>query len=242
MVQLPVFSLDENQESFDFATQISQALVKDRPVAGYYLERDQGVWCIKNQEMGRRFEIRFDLEADLTKKMSQHINPKKDLFARAIGVAQRPSPLVFDATVGLGQDALSLIALGCQVIGCEINPILFHLLSHSVQKSSTLSNKFLLHEGDSLRWVEKYVQRADCFFLDPMFENTHKKSLPKKGLAFLRTITTDSLDSAQRVIARLLALKAKRVVVKRPINSNHLYVKPNLVFKGKMIRYDVYTR
>ena len=39
-----------------------------------------------------------------------------------------------------------------------------------------------------------------------------------------------------------IKLGVKRVVVKRPLKSENLYGKPNIVYPGKLIRYDVYTR
>ena len=215
-------------------------LVKATPDS-YYLALEKGQWIVRDGRQGRNFFIRIDLDTDLGVLKKQKLNPKKDLLSRALGVPRQNNYLVLDGTLGFARDAVHMIACGAQVVGYEKHPITFLLLESALHQAAEVQKHLSIFQGDCLLGVKAQLDTVDCVYLDPMFENVKKKSAPKKSLAFLREISPVDVD-VQRVIEGAIGLGIKRLVVKRPINSDHLYGKPNIVYEGKLIRYDVYTR
>ena len=82
--------------------------------------------------------------------------------------------------------------------------------------------------------------RPDVVYIDPMYPPRRKQSaLPKKEPRLLRALVGDDPDAAD--LARVaLQVAARRVVVKRPGHAEPLLPDPDLAYKGKLVRYDVY--
>jgi 16S rRNA (guanine1516-N2)-methyltransferase len=72
-----------------------------------------------------------------------------------------------------------------------------------------------------------------------MFEDANEKALPKKEMRIFRSVVGSDED-ALSVFNMARALKPKRLVIKRPRLSIPLMENPNISFKGKATRYDVY--
>ncbi len=207
----------------------------------YFLVFEQGRLRLKDPRQGNNFFLEIDPAADFENLKRQKINYKKDLLSRAVGFKGEENYLIFDGTMGFGKDDFHFIDLGAQVIGCDHNPVVFALMQNAWQRSPVLQKSMKILFGDSKIEIEKFSEKLDCLYLDPMFENFKKKSKPKKEMAYLREIQSEEED-IKEVLTRALDLKIKRVVVKRPIKGDHLVMKPNNIFAGKLIRYDVYKR
>ncbi len=208
----------------------------------YFLVFEKNQWVVRDFRQGKNFVIRIDFDEEIRKMQLQKLNPKKDLFARALGMAGQDDFHVLDGTFGVGKDAVHLICCGAQVIGYEKNPITFTLIESALQNSSQAKAHLQVHCGDVEESFEKWKNVAQALYLDPMFENVSKKSAPKKSLVFLREIAPIETENVQGVISKALDLGIKRVVVKRPLKAAQLYDKPQQVLHGKLIRYDVYSR
>ncbi len=172
--------------------------------------------------------------------------PRKNQFAQAIG---KHSQTVVDATTGWAQDALALFRMGFQVSCIERSPVMAALIADGLQrlqqKDWVQRRQLTVPEllvGDSIQLLDSLPFNPDCIYLDPMFPPKRKKSaMAKKSMTLLRDILGDDLDR-QQLFDTAFQKTAKRVVVKSPDYAEPLGGKPELVFKGKLLRYDVYLR
>lgn len=229
----------EGRASAELAKSLGIPLALNVP-EDYYLCFENGQLVVRNNQFGKNFVIAPDFKEELDRLKRQRLGPKKDLLCRALGFKGQPDFCVFDATLGFAKDALHLIALGIQVVGCEKNKIVFSLLESAID---SLEGPIALEiiNGDSGQELASFGDRCQALYIDPMFEDLKKKSAPKKNLAFLRALVSPEFD-VQGVISNARSAGIKRVVVKRPVNSENLYGKPDIVYEGKLIRYDVYTK
>ena len=162
----------------------------------------------------------------------------RDLLARATG---RNCRTIFDATAGLGRDALHLAWLGRQVTAVERSPVLAELLRDAVESLELVSGvgSIKVHCGDS-RLLLKELPKADVVYLDPMFPDRGlHHAAPRKELELLRGLV--GLDPDAKALADLAQTCAgRRMVVKRPRSARPLTGSPDFEVPGRAIRYDVY--
>jgi 16S rRNA (guanine1516-N2)-methyltransferase len=181
----------------------------------------------------------------------KHGGGRSQLIAKAVGIKSKENPLtVLDATAGLGVDAFILANLDCDVLMLERSPIIAALLKDALERASQNPNfkniKLRLLEADSIDYLAKLASnksapKPDVIYIDPMYPIRTKSALGKKNLRILKDIVGEDLD-APKLLANALACARKRVVVKRPRLGATIAGKcePDLVFKGKSSRYDVY--
>lgn len=173
---------------------------------------------------------------------------KKSLLAKALGV--RPSIeklVVLDATAGLGRDSLLISGLGCRVLACERNPVLFEMLENGRQRLgqceellSFLGRVEWLHI-DSLELLSNDKrERPDVIYLDPMYPEKKKSALPKKEMQILQRLTGGESEDGVFLLEKSLSWAKQRVVVKRPPSATPLAGHPQYSYQGKSVRYDVY--
>ena len=81
---------------------------------------------------------------------------------------------------------------------------------------------------------------ADVIFLDPMFPDRGRQSAqPRKAQQMLRRLAGEDPDAS--ILFQVARQHArKRVVVKRPRNAPPLGDDPDIMHKGKSVRYDIY--
>ena len=80
----------------------------------------------------------------------------------------------------------------------------------------------------------------DVIYFDPIFPEKTKTALSRKSARLLRNVVGDDVDSAEVFELALKKFK-KRVVVKRPKHAKTITdLKPDIVFAGKAVRFDVY--
>ncbi len=150
--------------------------------------------------------------------------------------------MVIDATAGLGHDASLIACMGWQVIGIERDPFLAAALDLSLRDATRcdelqvmLSGRLEFRCGDATTMLP--TMEADVVYLDPMFTARRKQSaLPKKPAQILQALVDPGDDEALLAAART---QADRVVVKRPTGGPPI-AEPDLVFPGRLVRYDVY--
>ena len=95
---------------------------------------------------------------------------------------------------------------------------------------------------DAISYLKKLPnnKKPDVIYLDPMYPTRTKSALGKKELRILRQIVGEDLDAGELLQVALKTAR-KRVVVKRPRLAPPIPgPEPNLVFKGKTSRFDVY--
>jgi 16S rRNA (guanine1516-N2)-methyltransferase len=162
----------------------------------------------------------------------------RDLLARSIG---RRCRSVVDATAGFGHDAFHLFHLGKRVIAIERSPVVAVMLADAIDRLVPLerSDSLQLISDDARRWFAQ-CDPPDVIYLDPMFPDRQGRSaLAGKELQILRVLVGDDEDAGDLFhVARSVALQ--RVVVKRPTWAGPLESVPDLEYRGRAIRYDVY--
>jgi 16S rRNA (guanine1516-N2)-methyltransferase len=174
---------------------------------------------------------------------------RRQPLARAIGICGEP-PRVFDATAGLGRDSFLLACLGCQVTVVERSPILGVLLRDGLDRAATsldpklaaIAGRMSLTFGDARRILADVPNDAtpDVVYLDPMYPPKTKSALAKKEMRICRRLVGDDPDAGELLgVARTVA--RRRVVVKRYRHAPPLAPDVTTEYRGRVVRYDVYS-
>lgn len=179
----------------------------------------------------------------------KHGGGKNQLIAKAIGIKNKKTLKVLDATAGFGVDAFILATLGCEVVMLERSPVIGALLEDGLtrlKKEQPYHNlKINLYITQATVYLKKIIQhnvpQPDVIYLDPMFPQRQKSALNKKTMRILHEIVGAD-DDAHKLLALALKSAKNRVVVKRPKNSPSLtLLKPDLqLASGGSSRYDIY--
>ena len=153
-------------------------------------------------------------------------------------------PVAFDATAGMGEDALLLAAAGCEVYLFEQNAVIAALLEDAMRRAADHPD---LHEiigrmhliiGDSITLMAQTPASPELIYLDPMFPARRKSGLIHKKLQLIQKLE-QPCDAQEELLAAAVALHPKKIIIKRPLNGAFLAgKKPNHSIKGKAIRYD----
>lgn len=172
---------------------------------------------------------------------------RRQLIARAIGF-KHAGLRVVDATAGLGRDAFLMAWLGCHVTAIERSPVIAALLADGLNRAAAepalaeaVSSRLRLVEGDARDLLPRLAadQPPDVTYVDTMFSPKAKSALARKEMRICRLVTGDDEDASE-LVATALAHTVSRVVVKRWLRSAALRANPDITYRGKTIRYDVY--
>ncbi|MDP7029676.1 MAG: class I SAM-dependent methyltransferase [Phycisphaerales bacterium] len=216
------------------------AVSGDGPIqAGEYrivlFEDREELWDAANRRRGMPLSFR-----SLDRRTGAGNLSRKQPLGKAIG---GDSTTVIDATAGLGHDAALLACMGWNVTAIERDPFIATMLELSKEDAARdpdlweiLASGLSVCRGDAAEMLGELS--ADTVYLDPMFTARRKSSaLPKKPAQVLQALASES-DDAALLHAGLKA--APRVVVKRPSDGPPILESPDLVFAGRLVRYDVY--
>ena len=167
-------------------------------------------------------------------------NSKQELLSKAIGFKPHKAiPSVVDLSAGIGSDAYLLHQLQCPLILLERSRIIYIFLKHALRHAGLDITLYNIDAQDYLQKL-KPDYYPDIIYFDPIFPNTNKTALPKKSAQWLRQLAGSDSD-AKTVFELALTKAKKRVVVKRPLHAETINTqKPDIVFSGKTIRFDVY--
>ena len=165
---------------------------------------------------------------------------------KAVGLKGGQSPIIIDATAGLGRDAFLLASLGSQVTLIERSDIIHELLAAGMeaahqaggQHKEIIERMTLIH-GNSIELLPR--MHADVVLVDPMHPRRKKSALVKAEMRAIRDIVGFDEDQLL-LIETALAIAAKRVVLKWPARAAPLAgLRPaSYQITGKSIRYDVF--
>ncbi len=178
----------------------------------------------------------------------EHGGGRKQALGRAVGLKPNYSPHIFDATAGLGRDAIILSSLGCQVTCCERSPVIHALLSDGILRAAKdpeleeYVSRLTIHNGNSLVLLShlSLEQDPEVIYLDPMFPHRTKSALVKKEMRCLRILAGEDTDS-YLLLKKALECATNRVVCKRPLQSEPIEgPKPHFSIKTKKHRFDIY--
>ena len=210
-----------------------------------FLTTDEGLHLgYKNKTVSKPIQV--DFVAGQAAHRRQYGGGRGQLIARAVGLKKHPNPAVLDVTAGLGRDAFVLASLGCQVTMIERSTVIVALLQdglnrlHQNQLSDNIFLELLVDDARDVLRKTSQAEKPDVIYMDPMFPHRDKTALVKKEMRILRELVGDDIDAAELLELALKTAK-KRVVVKRSKLAPHLTQStPDLIFKGKSSRYDVY--
>jgi 16S rRNA (guanine1516-N2)-methyltransferase len=179
-----------------------------------------------------------------------HGGGRKQPMARAMGLKPGYSPLILDATAGLGRDGFILAALGCRVLLCERSPIICALLQDGLSRAlvdprlHAIAERITLYAGDSRQLLPALApeERPEVIALDPMFPHRTKSALVKKEMRVVRAVVGEDSDTSD-LLQVALAHADKRVVCKRPLQALPLAgPAPTFAITTPKHRFDVYLR
>ncbi len=175
---------------------------------------------------------------------------KGQTLAKAVGLHKTGSPVILDATAGMGKDAFVFASLGASVILMERSPVSAALLSDALERGQNnpeISDiikrmRFIFYDATNIteNTIRQWPDKPDVIYLDPMFPHRKKTAQVKKEMLIFQKITGSDLDSDQ-LLATALNIAPKRVVVKRPIKAPYLnQQQPSYTLKMKKHRFDIY--
>lgn len=171
---------------------------------------------------------------------------------KAVGIKKGNAhrPAVIDCTAGLGEDAWLLASHGCTVTAIERQPVIAALLDDAIKRAvkvkPEIAQGLTLNKSNAVDWIASasshQSQAPDALVLDPMFP-TGRKAKERKPMRVLRMLAGDD-DDAPALLDAALMTDVHRVCVKRPLHApvieNTQRPKPDVVYKGKAVRFDVY--
>jgi 16S rRNA (guanine1516-N2)-methyltransferase len=167
---------------------------------------------------------------------------RSDPLPRALGLPRRQdAPSVFDATAGLGRDAMALATLGCRVVACERIPALA-LLTAAASAAAAFAERLQVLVGDAVVALARCSDptRPDVVYLDPMFGEPGTAQV-KKDMQVCRLLAGPPEDPTALFVAAKSAAR-ERVVVKRHKGEAPLAAGVSFAVAGERIRFDVYLR
>ena len=175
---------------------------------------------------------------------------KGQIIARAVGLNKMSTPVILDATAGMGKDAFIFASLGARVILMERSMVAAALLTDALHRAAQHSQiadiinrmEFIFADARLLGTDRGVIldQQVDVIYLDPMFPHRKKSALVKKEMLAFQQLIGDDADSDELLpICRQQA--KKRVVVKRPLKAPYLNnTQPSLSMTMKRHRFDIY--
>lgn len=172
-----------------------------------------------------------------------------EMVCKAVGMQQKKSLRILDATAGLGRDAFVLASCGASVWLQERSPLIHALLRDGLQRAQQDSElapiiaRMQLARQNSISNLQAYTSEfgIEVIYLDPMFPEREKSALVKKEMRIFRELVGADEDAHELLDAALNA-GAARVVVKRPRHAQCLAkIKPSHTLEGKSSRFDVYS-
>lgn len=186
-----------------------------------------------------------DFERPSARRRQCH--PGQELLVQAAKVRHTVSPLVIDATAGLGRDGFLLAAAGCRVRMFEHNPIVAALLQDGLERAArsphtmSIARRIHLIVDNALKHLPELDEHPDVIYLDPMFPQRSKSAKVKQDLQLLQLLD-DKNDAPEQLLLAALAVRPRKVVVKRPLKGPVLMgLRPTYMLKGKAVRFDVYV-
>jgi len=167
-------------------------------------------------------------------------------LAKAMGLRAGKTPVIVDATAGLGRDAFLLASLGAHVTLIERSDKMHALLTDGMNSAliaggpfADIISRMTLLKGDA----KDLLADLDCeaVLIDPMHPPRKNSALVKQELRQVRDIVGTDDDAADLVNVALAHAK-NRVVLKWPAKADPIAGVRAFSHQilGKSTRYDVF--
>lgn len=218
-----------------------------RPAHGLVLILGASGLCLADAGSPREQPLQVDFVGGPMGYRQRQGFRRDDLLPRAVGIKAGVRPTLLDATAGLGRDAFMLAGMGCPVTLHERHPVVHALLDDGLRRArseprlaETLARMQLLALDSLAGGFSSAEADFDVIYLDPMFPERSKTALVKKPMRLFHALVGTDAD-ADQLLGMALPMARKRVVVKRPLYAPPLAgLAPDLDYKGKAVRFDVY--
>jgi len=242
-VKIPLFS--EIELSSELKTEITMVqsdleveVCARRPTDESYFEFSSKGLTLVDHELGK---LHLDFIEDRVNYSRQSHLGKNELIAKAVGLS-RGVQRVFDATLGLAEDAWFFLRLRVPVVGCERSPVVYLLLKDAVRRARLVFPElpFHIHYADAKAVLRSHPDEFPVVYMDPMFPEKKKSALPRKEMRIFRKWVGDDGDITE-LFETAMEHATERVVVKRPNKAPDLADGVVHSFKGKTVRYDLYS-
>ena len=167
-------------------------------------------------------------------------------LARAMGFRSGKTPLIVDATAGLGRDAFLLASLGAQVVMIERSEKMHSLLVQGMDRAVKEGGEFreiigrmTLLKGDAKDLLPELS--GEAILIDPMHPPRKNSALVKRELRQVREIVGTDEDAVDLVRVALRNAR-NRVVLKWPTKADPIkgIQMCSHQIHGKTTRYDVF--
>ena len=171
---------------------------------------------------------------------------RRQALPRAAGFTKGRTPVVVDATAGLGRDAFLLASLGAEVTLVERSPEIHALLQDGMARAEDAGGavgetiaRMTLVLGDAKVMLPEL--KAEVVLVDPMHPPRGNSALVKKEMRLLRAVVGTDPDAFD-LMQVALAAASKRVVLKWPLRAAGMagLAPPSHQIRGKTTRYDVF--
>ena len=165
---------------------------------------------------------------------------------RAVGFAAGKTPLIVDATAGLGRDGFLLASMGARITLIERSPVVHAQLRDALERAraagpstAAIVERITLLHGDAKALLPGLG--AEVVLVDPMHPPRKGTALVKNEMRVLRRLVGADPDARELMLVAL-ASATKRVVLKWPLHGEMLpdLPKPSHQILGKTTRYDVF--
>ena len=167
-------------------------------------------------------------------------------LAKAMGLRGGRTPMIVDATAGLGRDSFLLASLGAQVTLIERSERMHTLLAQGMARAAReggelreIIGRMSLLKGDAKDLLPQLS--GDAILIDPMHPSRKNSALVKRELRQVRDIVGTDEDAADLVHVALENARS-RVVLKWPVKADPIegIRACSHQILGKTTRYDVW--
>ncbi len=191
-------------------------------------------------------ELRVDFVSGAVAHRLKFGGGRGQALAKAMGLRAGKTPMIVDATAGLGRDAFLLASLGAQVTLIERSPQMHALLVQGMQRAkdeggefSDIIGRMTLLQGDAKDLLPELS--GEAILIDPMHPPRKNSALVKRELRQVREIVGSDDDAAELVRVALKHARS-RVVLKWPAKADPIVGIRACSHQilGKSTRYDVF--
>ena len=165
---------------------------------------------------------------------------------KAMGLRAGKTPVIVDATAGLGRDAFLLASLGAEVTLIERSEKMHDLLVDGMARAAAeggeygdIIRRMTLLKGDAKDLLP--TLSGEAILIDPMHPPRKNSALVKRELRQVREIVGTDEDAAD-LVRVALGVAGNRVVLKWPAKADPIEVGRGFSHQilGKSTRYDVF--
>jgi 16S rRNA (guanine1516-N2)-methyltransferase len=222
-------------------TRFHVRMADEAPRSAWTIQReDDGTLSLSTPANAQRLSVQIDFDdGDLGRRLQTA--SKQQPIARAVSLHRRDTPpSVFDATAGLGRDAMLLAHLGCNVTACERIAPLALLLDEAAERAPFADRISVRHADAAIVLDDLGADSVDVVLLDPMFP-TQGRAQVKKEMQVCRLLAGQP-GSQDVLVHRAFLAARERVVVKRHPHEQPLAGAPSFSIDGERVRFDVYLK